>query len=74
MWQKIEKYFWDEKENLLAMENKAQNLNERLTLYRQILMSEPHYFVLNQKEYFISYKSVIFKDTKDIILSGSWLL
>ena len=74
MWQKIEKYFWDEKENLLAMENKAQNLNERLTLYRQILMSEPHYFLLNQKEYFISYKSVIFKDTKDIILSGSWLL
>ena len=56
------------------MENKAQNLNERLTLYRQILMSEPHYFLLNQKEYFISYKSVIFKDTKDIILSGSWLL
>ena len=32
------------------------------------------YFLLNQKEYFISYKSVIFKDTKDIILSGSWLL
>ena len=53
------------------MENKAQKLNERLFLYRQILMSQPHYFLLNQKENFISEKSVIFKDTKDIILSGS---
>ena len=30
MKQKLEKYIWDEKENLLAMENKAQKLNERL--------------------------------------------
>ena len=56
--------------NLLAIENKAQRkVNERLFLYRQILMSEPHYFLLNQKENFVSEKSVSFKDTRDIILS-----
>ena len=74
MGQKMEKYFWNEKQNLLAMDSKAQKLNERLLLYQPILMSEPHYFLLNQKENFISEKSIIFKDTKDITLSRSWLL
>ena len=32
-------------------------------------MSEPHYLLLNQKENFVSEKSVSFKDTRDIILS-----
>ena len=30
----MKRYFWDEKENLLAIEKKAQELNERLFLYR----------------------------------------
>ena len=42
--QGIEKYFWDEKENLLDIENKVQELNKRLFLYWQILTSEPHFF------------------------------
>ena len=33
MGQRIERYFWYEKENLLKTENKAQELNERLFLY-----------------------------------------
>ena len=41
---RIEKYFWDEKENLLDIENKVQELNKRLFLYWQILTSEPHFF------------------------------
>ena len=50
MGQRIETYFWDEKENLLAIENKAQQLNERLLLYQQILTSELQCFLLNQKK------------------------
>ena len=42
--QGIEKYFRDEKENLLDIENKVQELNKRLFLYWQILTSEPHFF------------------------------
>ena len=41
---RIEKYFWDEKENLLDIENKVQELNRRLFLYWQYLTSEPHFF------------------------------
>ena len=36
MGQKKDKYFWDEKENLLAIENKAQKLNERFFLCRML--------------------------------------
>ena len=50
MGQRIETYFWDEKENLLAIENKAQQLNERLLLHQQILTSELQCFLLNQKK------------------------
>ena len=77
MGQRIETYFWDEKENFLAIENKAQQLNERLLLYQQILTSELQCFLLNQKKkktkHCIGKKSLIFKDTKDIILRCSWL-
>ena len=31
--QRIKKYFWQEKDNLLAMENKSQLLNERLSAH-----------------------------------------
>ena len=47
MGQRIERYFWDEKETLLDMENKAQQQNERLFLYHQILMSARNYFSLD---------------------------
>ena len=47
MGQRIERYFWDQKENLLAIENKAQELNKRLLLYRQILTMKPQCFLLD---------------------------
>ena len=46
MGQGIVIYFWNKKENFLAMENKAQKLNERLLLYRQILTSKLQFFLL----------------------------
>ena len=48
--QRIERYFWNEKENLSRIENKSQELNEGLFLYHQILMSEPLISLLNQKK------------------------
>ena len=41
MAQRIERYFWHEKETLLDRENKALQQNETLFLYFQILMSAP---------------------------------
>ena len=35
--QRIEKYFWQKKDKLLAMENKAQLSNEIISVYRQML-------------------------------------
>ena len=54
MGQSIERYFWHEKENLLEIDNKAKELNERLLLYHQVLMNELQIFLLNQKENFVS--------------------
>ena len=71
--QRIERYFWDENENLLAIENKAQQLSARINLYRQILTREPQYFLLDQKDNSNNIKINIFRYTKDIILSGSWM-
>ena len=45
--QRIEKYFWQEKDNLLTMENEAQLSNERLSVYRQISSSPIRYYPLN---------------------------
>ena len=72
MGQRIERYFWHGKETLLDIENKDQQQNERMFLYHQILMSALNYFLLDQKENFITKKPLIFKDTKGIILEGSW--
>ena len=47
---RTERYFWDEKEVLLDIENKAQQQNERLFLYNQISMSASNYFSLDQKQ------------------------
>ena len=47
--QRIEKYFQQEKDILLTMENKVQLINERLSFYRQILNGSIQYFPLDQK-------------------------
>ena len=39
--QKIEKYFWEEKEALFKMEKEALKNNPRLYLYHRIIMSSP---------------------------------
>ena len=65
--QKIEKYFWQEKNKLLAMENKAQLMNERLSVYRQILKSSIQFFPLSQKDNFRNKFLNIFKDTRGFI-------
>ena len=61
---RIERYFWNETKNFLAIENKAQQLNERINLYSQILTSEPQCLLFDQKDNFINKKFNIFKDTK----------
>ena len=73
MGQRIKRYFWKEKERFLDIENKPQQLNERINLYREILSSSPQYFLLNQKDNFVDKKTNIFKDTKDIIKISPWM-
>ena len=58
--QKIEKHFWQEKDKLLAMENKAQLLNDRINVYRKILNSTIQYFPLNQNDNFLCKEQQIF--------------
>ena len=70
--QRTETYFWDEKEVLLNIKNKAQKHHERLLLYYQILKSTPNYFLLDKKQDFVAKKQLIFKDTKYFILEGIW--
>ena len=71
--QKIEKYFWDDKEVLPQKENKAQEQSKRLLLYRNILTSTPNYFPLDQKEKFVEKKQLIFKNTRDFVLERLWM-
>ena len=73
MGQRLKRYFWKEKERFLDIENKPQQLNERINLYREILSSSPQYFLLNQKDNFVDKKTNIFKDTKDIIKISPWM-
>ena len=49
--QRIEKYFWNEKEKLVEIE-KAKKDYSRLYLYHQTLMTEPKVFNINCKENF----------------------
>ena len=74
MGQRIERYFWHEKENLLKIENKAQELSERLFLYHQVLMNKPLIFSLNRKENFVSEDKLIPKSIKEIVLDGKWIM
>ena len=72
--QKIEKYFWEEKEALFNMEIKVLKNPPRLYLYHQILTSPPKIFYINQKNDFEQQKRTLLKKTtKDIILSGEWM-
>ena len=73
-WKRIKRYFWEEKETLLRIENAAQESNARLFLYHQVLMNEPKIFCLNQKDKF-TYQSdkIMPKNTKEIVLEGKWL-
>ena len=72
--QKIEKYFWEEKEKLHQMEKKALKNVPRLYLYHQMLMLNLKIVNINQKGDFRSLKpSLIKKTTKDLILSGEWM-
>lgn len=71
--QKIEKYFWQEKEKLLKMDKEALKNTPRLELYQQVLKQEPKSVNINQKSDFeLLHKSKIRKNIKDIVLSGEW--
>ena len=73
--QKIEKYFWEEKENLFNIENKAPKEHPRLYLYHQILISTPEIFNISQKNDFTQQsKALLKKDTKDMVLEGGWIM
>ena len=73
--QKIEKYFWEEKEHLFNLELKALKNHTRLYLYNQILMSVPKLFNISQKNDFTKQKKTLLKrNTKDIILKGGWIM
>ena len=53
------------------MENKTQLLNERFSVYRQILNNPIRYYTLNQKQNFKNQNVNMFKETHDFILDSS---
>ena len=56
------------------MEKKALKNTSRLYLYHQILMSQPKVFDIKQRDNFErENKTLIKRNTKDIILSGEWM-
>ena len=59
--QKIEKYFWEEKEYLFNLELKALKNHHRLYLYNQILMPFPKLFNIGQKNDFTQQKKTLLK-------------
>ena len=54
--QKLEKYFWEEKEHLSNLELRALKNHPRLYLYNQILISVPKLFNISQKNDFTQQK------------------
>ena len=57
------------------MEKDALKNTPRLYLYRQILMSSTKIFNINQKNDFEQQKKTLLKrNTKDIILSREWMM
>ena len=73
--QKIEKYFWEEKEELLKMEKKGLKNHTRLHILHQILMPWPKILNKNQKKNDFEHqnKTLLKSNTKNIILSGAWM-
>ena len=72
--QKIERFFWEDKEVLFKMEKKALKNTPRLYLYHQIVLSSSKIFNINQKNGFTQPKKTLLKrNTKDIILSREWM-
>ena len=61
MGQRVEKYFWNEKEKLLEIEKRALKNNSRLYLYHQILTSTPKFFNISQKDNFKQENRKLFK-------------
>ena len=75
MGQRVEKYFWNEKEKLLEIEKRALKNNSRLYLYHQILTSTPKFFNISQKDNFKQENRSLFKkNTKDIVSEGQWIM
>ena len=62
--QRIEKYVWDEKENLFNLENKTLKEHPRFYLYHQILMSTLKNFNISQKIISLNRKTLLKRDTK----------
>ena len=56
------------------MEKEALKNNQRLYLYHQIIMPSPKIFNIKQKNDFMQQnKTLLKRNTKDIILSGEWM-
>ena len=56
------------------MKKEALKNSQRLYLYHQIIMSSPKIFNVKQKNDFIQQnKTLLKRNTKDIILSGEWM-
>ena len=72
--QKIEDYFWEEKENLLKMEKRALKNTSRLDILNQILNQEPKIVNLNAKDNFsVLYPTKILKNIQNFVLSAEWM-
>ena len=56
--EKIENFFWDEKEALLKKENEVQKQHEWLLIYHQIVTSVVNCFPLEQKDNFQKYQGL----------------
>ena len=56
------------------MEKRALKNTPRLYLYHEILMAQPKIFHINQKNDFKHQnKTLLKRNTKEIILSGEWM-
>ena len=72
--QKIEKYFWEEKEKLLDMEKGALQNTPKLQIFDQILNLERKTVNSNIKSDFdFLYQRKVKRNIKDFVLSGEWM-
>ena len=72
--QRIEEYFWEEKEKLLAIEKTVLQNTPRLRLFDKILNQQPKIVDLNQvPDFEFLYPQKIKKNIKNIVLSGEWM-